>query len=134
MNTFPKIIVAFFATAILSTAGCGGGGGGGDTPPPTTPPPTTPPPTGGITGTGVAVGPITGFGSVIVNGVTYDTTEATDSRKTVCLQRRTIFPSGRSCWSRAPSMTMATLPLTALNSMMSWKGRFRATTRPPVNS
>jgi hypothetical protein len=31
MNTFPRIIVAFFATAILSTAGCGGGGGG-DTP------------------------------------------------------------------------------------------------------
>ena len=77
MNTFPKIIVAFFATAILSTAGCGGGGGGGDTPPPTTPPPTTPPPTGGITGSGVAVGPITGFGSVIVNGVTYDTSSAT---------------------------------------------------------
>jgi hypothetical protein len=35
--------------------------------------------TGGITGTGVAfaVGPITGFGSVIVNGVTYDTSSAT---------------------------------------------------------
>ena len=75
MNTFPKIIVAFFATAILSTAGCGGGGGGGDTPPP--PPPPPPPPTGGITGTGVAIGPITGFGSVIVNGVTYDTSSAT---------------------------------------------------------
>ena len=29
MNTLPRIIVAFFATAILSTAGCGGGGGGG---------------------------------------------------------------------------------------------------------
>ena len=74
MNTLPRIIVAFFATAILSTAGCGGGGGGGGG---VTPPPTTPPPTGGITGSGVAVGPITGFGSVIVNGVTYDTSSAT---------------------------------------------------------
>jgi hypothetical protein len=72
MNTLPRIIVAILATGILSTAGCGGGGGGGGTPPP--PPP---PPTGGITGTGVAVGPITGFGSVIVNGVTYDTANAT---------------------------------------------------------
>ena len=76
MNTLPRIIVAFFATAILSTAGCGGGGGGGDDGG-VTPPPTTPPPTGGITGSGVAVGPITGFGSVIVNGVTYDTSSAT---------------------------------------------------------
>ena len=72
MNTLRRIIVAIFATAILGTAGCGGGGsdGGGVTPPP-------PPPTGGITGTGIAVGPITGFGSVIVNGVTYDTSSAT---------------------------------------------------------
>jgi len=79
MNALPRIIAAFIATAILSTAGCGGGGGGGGgvTPPPTTPPPTTPPPTGGITRTGVAVGPITGFGSVIVNGTTYDTSNAT---------------------------------------------------------
>jgi len=79
MNTLPRIIAAFIATAILSTAGCGGGGGGGGgvTPPPTTPPPTTPPPTGGITRTGVALGPITGFGSVIVNGTTYDTSSAT---------------------------------------------------------
>ena len=72
MNTLPRIIAAFIATAILSTAGCGGGGGGdggGVTPPP--------PPTGGITRTGIAVGPITGFGSVIVNGTTYDTSSAT---------------------------------------------------------
>ena len=54
-------------------AACGGGGGsdgGGTTPPP---------PTGGITRTGdaVAVGPITGFGSIWVNGVEYDTSTAT---------------------------------------------------------
>jgi hypothetical protein len=70
MNTLPRIIGAFIATAILSTAGCGGGGSddaGG----------VTPLPTGGITRTGIAVGPITGFGSVIVNGVTYDTSSTT---------------------------------------------------------
>lgn len=76
MNALSRISVALFATAILSTAGCGGGGGGGDgaTPPP--PPPPPPPPTGGITRSGVAVGPITGFGSVIVNGTTYNTDDA----------------------------------------------------------
>ncbi len=61
------------ALATLLFAGCGGGGGGGgnDNNPP--------PPTGGITRTGVAValGPITGFGSVIVNGNTYETNAAT---------------------------------------------------------
>jgi len=74
MNTYSKIFAAILALAMLSTAGCGGGGsnGGGITPPP------PPPPTGGITRTGVAVavGPITGFGSVIVNGNTYDTSAA----------------------------------------------------------
>ncbi len=71
MNTLSRTIVAFFATAIF-IAGCGGSSGGGGI---ATPPP-PPPPTGGITGTGIAVGPITGFGSVIVNGVTYDTSSA----------------------------------------------------------
>jgi len=72
MNALPKITIALLATAILSTVGCGGGGsGGGVTPPP------PPPPSGGITRTGVAVGPITGFGSVIVNGTTYNTDDAT---------------------------------------------------------
>ena len=73
MKALSRIAIALFATALLSTAGCGGGGGGGAAPPP--PPP--PPPSGGITRTGVAVGPITGFGSVIVNGTTYDTSNAT---------------------------------------------------------
>jgi hypothetical protein len=65
-----------FTTLILGGCGGGGGGGGGVSPPP------PPPPTGGITRTGVAVaaGPITGFGSVIVNGVTYDTSTATFTR------------------------------------------------------
>lgn len=70
------------AFTILILAGCGGssGGDGGVSPPP--PPPPPPPPSGGITRTGVAVavGPITGFGSVIVNGVTYDTSSAMFTR------------------------------------------------------
>jgi hypothetical protein len=63
--------------AITLVSACGGSSGGGGVSPP--PPPPPPPPTGGITRTGVAiaVGPITGFGSVIVNGVRYDTSSAT---------------------------------------------------------
>lgn len=73
---------AVLIVAVLTAAGCGGSSGGGDSvspPPPTTPPP---PPSGGIIRTGVAVGagPITGFGSIIVNGVTYDTSGATFTR------------------------------------------------------
>ena len=62
-------------TAMLAVAGCGGGGGGGSDPV-VTPPPVTPPPDGGIDRGGVAVGPIDGFGSVIVNGVRFDTSDA----------------------------------------------------------
>jgi len=66
------------ATTALLIAGCGGGGSYGGTNPPT-----NPPPTGGITRTGVAfaAGPITGFGSVIVNGVEYETNSADFSRE-----------------------------------------------------
>ena len=71
-----KMYLIVFA-AVLALHGCSGGS---SSPPPSNggnPPP--PPPTGGITRTGVAfaVGPITGFGSVIVNGVRYDTSSAT---------------------------------------------------------
>jgi hypothetical protein len=77
MNSLPKIATAFLSILILSAAGCGGGGGGGGAAPPTTTPPPAPP-TGGITRTGVAVavGSIEGIGSVIVNGITYDTESA----------------------------------------------------------
>jgi hypothetical protein len=73
---------AVLIVAAFTVAGCGGSSGGGDSvspPPPTTPPP---PPSGGIIRTGVAVGagPITGFGSIIVNGVTYNTDTATFTR------------------------------------------------------
>jgi hypothetical protein len=68
-----RLISALFAATALLAA-CGGGSNdnvagnpdpGGNT--------------GGITGTGIAfaIGPVTGFGSVIVNGVTYDTSSAT---------------------------------------------------------
>jgi hypothetical protein len=70
MNILSRIAALSLVTATLFAAGCGGGssGGGANPPPP-------PPPSGGITRTGAAfaVGPITGFGSVIVNGTTYAT-------------------------------------------------------------
>jgi hypothetical protein len=68
-----KIFPIFLTLFLLSA--CGGGGGSETTTPP---PVTTPPPTGGITRTGIsfAAGPITGFGSVIVNGIRYDTSGA----------------------------------------------------------
>jgi len=68
-------ILALLAFSALTLSACGGGGGygGGANPPP--PPPPPPPPTGGIvrTGVAVAIGEITGFGSIIVNGVHYET-------------------------------------------------------------
>lgn len=68
-NLFPILLTLFLI------GGCGGGGSSTTPPPVVTPPP---PPTGGITRTGIsfAVGPITGFGSVIVNGIRYDTSGA----------------------------------------------------------
>ena len=70
-----KSIKLIICSIIFSlAAGCGGSsGGGGGTPPPDN----DPPPTGGIGRTGVAVGPISTFGSVVVNGVRYDTSSAT---------------------------------------------------------
>jgi len=81
MNNQLRILGAALVMAVLTAAGCGGGGSGGDgvSPPP---PPPPPPPSGGIIRTGVAlgIGPVTGFGSVIVNGVTYNTDSATFTR------------------------------------------------------
>jgi len=67
-------LLAFSVLTLSACGGGGGGGGGGANPPP--PPPPPPPPTGGIvrTGVAVAIGEITGFGSIIVNGIRYDTT------------------------------------------------------------
>jgi hypothetical protein len=73
MKNIKLIILSF----ILSfAAGCGGGGGGSDTPV-VNPPPQ--PPVGGIGRTGIAMGPISTFGSVVVNGVRYDTSSASFS-------------------------------------------------------
>jgi len=59
---------------ISGLTACGGGGGAAPAP---TPPPPAPPPTGGISGNGIAIGPINTFGSIVVNGVHYDTSTAT---------------------------------------------------------
>ena len=73
MNLKKLLLGAGAASLLALFAGCGGGGSGDSF----TPPPTTPPPTGGIGRNGVAVGPITTFGSIVVNGVRYDTDAAT---------------------------------------------------------
>lgn len=66
-----KNINLIICSIILSlAAGCGGGGGG------STPIVNPPPPVGGIGRTGIAMGPITTFGSVVVNGVRYGTSSA----------------------------------------------------------
>lgn len=61
--------------AVLTAAGCGGSRDSGDTVSPAPPPP---PPSGGIIRTGVVddAGSMTGFGSIVVDGVTYDTSAA----------------------------------------------------------
>ena len=67
MKTF-----TFLGTVLLASllAACGGSGYDSE------PGGTAPPPVAGIGRTGVAVGPITTFGSVVVNGVRYDTSSA----------------------------------------------------------
>ncbi len=67
-----RILSTICITLTLATlSACGGGGSSG-----ATPIPPTPPPTGGIGRNGVAVGPVANFGSIIVNGVTYNTDAA----------------------------------------------------------
>jgi hypothetical protein len=62
-------LIASLSLLALSACGGGSGGQGGN----------NPPPAGGIVRTGAAVGPITNFGSIFVNGVHYSTTGATIS-------------------------------------------------------
>ena len=57
---FNSIMVLLFGISLTS---CGGGGGASLA-------------EGGIGGTGISQGPVTGFGSIIVNGVHFDTTGA----------------------------------------------------------
>lgn len=63
MNVLARVLGL---TALALLASCGGGGGDSSTPP-----------IAGIEGTGVARGPVTGFGSVFVNGVEYLTNAST---------------------------------------------------------
>lgn len=63
--------MTLFLITLTLLAACGGG----SSEPTVTPP--VDPPVGGIGRTGFALGPVTTFGSIVVNGVHYDTTEAT---------------------------------------------------------
>ena len=65
MNTLKSLPALL---ALLALAACGGGGGDGNGGPIINPPPSV-----GIVRTGMAVGPIASFGSVVVNGIHYET-------------------------------------------------------------
>ena len=56
--------LAFATLAGIMTVSCGGGGGSGEVA------------SGGIGGTGISSGAVTGFGSIFVNGVEFDTSGA----------------------------------------------------------
>jgi len=75
MNAPAARLAGILIATLLALTACGGSSGGGAT---VSPPPPPPPPVGGITRTGaaVSVGPVTAFGSVVVNGITYDTSSA----------------------------------------------------------
>ncbi|MEO0345200.1 MAG: DUF5666 domain-containing protein [Pseudomonadota bacterium] len=70
----PRKTSLILALCVAVTA-CNGGSSG-DAPPPSSGG-TTPPQSNGIGRTGLAIGPISNFGSVVVNGVRYDTSAAT---------------------------------------------------------
>lgn len=71
MKLFSKTYLLVFAAML---AACGGGGGGSSAPEPVVQNP--PPATGGVGRTGIFMGPISNFGSIVVNGVRYDTDAA----------------------------------------------------------
>ena len=70
MKSVQKNVLGMMAVALL-VAGCGGGGGATDGGTASSPPAAT-----GSTKTMFVTGAIAGFGSVIVNGVRYDTESA----------------------------------------------------------
>ena len=74
MNIHQLKVAGVFLATFLIVSACGGSDGG-STP---TPPPPGGDPIGGITRTGLtfSAGPVTAFGSVVVNGVRYDTSGA----------------------------------------------------------
>ena len=78
MRTHLGFIATFGLLLAASLSGCGGSSGGGPIAAPNPPPPPPPPPpSGGIARCGIAVGPIDGFGSIILNDRTFDTDNAT---------------------------------------------------------
>ena len=70
MNTSNKRPAILVALTLAFISGCSGGNENAQN---QTPPP---PPSDGISGIGVAIGPISTFGSIVVNGVHYDTADA----------------------------------------------------------
>jgi hypothetical protein len=82
MNAIRNYLGAGLALATLLVAGCGGSSGGSNDGGNNTPPPDGGG-SAGITrsGSAIAVGPITGFGSVIVNGIEYATDGSTEYTK-----------------------------------------------------
>ena len=74
MNIHQLKVAGVFLATFLIVSACGGSNGGST---PTAPPPGGDP-IGGITRTGLTFssGPVTAFGSVVVNGVRYDTSDA----------------------------------------------------------
>lgn len=71
MKTLKKSLL-LLSLIMLSACSSSGDSGSGNSPPPAN----NPPPTGGIGRTGIALGPVTNFGSIFVNGVRYDTAQA----------------------------------------------------------
>jgi hypothetical protein len=69
-----RFILSLLSILVLVSA-CGGGGGGSSSAGQQAGPPPPPPPPPGRNS--IVVGPISGFGSIIVNGVRYDTSSAT---------------------------------------------------------
>lgn len=67
MNALSKMAVLVCASSLAVVAGCGGSSNASP----------TLPPVAGISGNGIAIGPISTFGSIVVNGVHYDTANAT---------------------------------------------------------
>ena len=67
-----KILPTLLALFLVAACGGGGGSGGGGGGPIINPPP----PSNGIVRTGMSVGPISSFGSIVVNGIHYDTNGA----------------------------------------------------------
>ncbi len=78
--------IALLSVVGFLTSSCGGGGGGGGVA------------NGGISGTGIGVGEITGFGSIIINGRHYETTGARrivdDVEQDPADDDKTVFKAG----------------------------------------